>query len=154
MLWAPILNQVSIRKTLPQRKALNHSTRRRSLNLICFSVNRRSLTSTHPYHSVGWNVYTSEQTSTSALVGDSAISTDCKTVRIFAYSSTREQSKKVWNEAENRERDWGETLKDAFFSRLTRPHTPFARVRLLRHALPITLLILRKNTDCFAVYHF
>ena len=32
---------------------------------------------------------------------------DCKTVRIFAYSSTREQS----NEAENRERDWGETLK-------------------------------------------
>ena len=91
-------------------------------NLICFSVNRRSLTSTHPYHSVGWNVYTcSEQTSTSALVGDSAISTDCKTVRIFAYSSTREQSKKFWNEAENRERDWGETLKDAFFSRLTRP---------------------------------
>ena len=33
---------------------------------------------------------------------------DCKTVRIFAYSSTREQSnnnkKKVWNEAENRDR--------------------------------------------------
>ena len=35
---------------------------------------------------------------------------DCKTVRIFAYSSTREQS----NEAENRERDWGETLKKNF----------------------------------------
>ena len=35
------------------------------------------------------------------------ITVDCKTVRIFAYSSTREQS----NEAENRERDWGETLK-------------------------------------------
>ena len=31
---------------------------------------------------------------------------DRKTVRIFAYSSTREQS----NEAENRQRDWGETL--------------------------------------------
>ena len=71
MLWAPTLNQVSIRKTLPQQKALNHSTRRRSLNLICFSVNRRSLTSTHPYHSVELNVYTSEQTSASALVGDS-----------------------------------------------------------------------------------
>ena len=28
----------------------------------------------------------------------------------------------------------------------------FARVRLLRHALPISLLILRKKTDCFAVY--
>lgn len=40
-------------------------------NLICFSVNRRSLTSTHPYHSVELNVYISEQTSTSALVGDS-----------------------------------------------------------------------------------
>ena len=40
-------------------------------NLICFSVNRRSLTSTHPYHSVELNVYTSEQTSTSALVGGS-----------------------------------------------------------------------------------
>ena len=40
------------------------------------------------------------------------------------------------------------------------PHTPygrvrlarFARVRLLRHALPISLLILRKKNDCFAVY--
>ena len=28
----------------------------------------------------------------------------------------------------------------------------FARVRLFRHALPISLLILRKKTDCFAVY--
>ena len=35
---------------------------------------------------------------------------DCKTVRIFAYSSTRKAVKqKVWNEAEDRERDWGET---------------------------------------------
>ena len=39
----------------------------------------------------------------------------------------------AWNEAENRERDLG---------RLAR----FARVRLLRHALPISLLILRKKT--------
>ena len=36
-----------------------------------------------------------------------ALLVDCKIVRIFAYSSTREQS----NKAENRERDWGETLK-------------------------------------------
>ena len=50
---------------------------------------------------------------------------DCKTVRIFAYSSTREQSNK---------RPYGRV-------RLAR----FARVRLLRHALPISLLILRKN---------
>ena len=36
---------------------------------------------------------------------------DCKTVRIFAYSSTYAQAvkQKVWNEAENRERDWGES---------------------------------------------
>ena len=35
---------------------------------------------------------------------------DCKIVRIFAFSSAREQSKKkVWNEAENRKRDWGAT---------------------------------------------
>ena len=65
-----------------------------------------------------------------------------KTVRIFAYSSTREQSK-----AENRERDWGQSV----FS--LSPHMPygrvrlarFARIRLLRHALPISLLILRKK---------
>ena len=84
-------------------------------------------------------------------MGESRLSSlDCKTVRIFAYSSTREQS----NEAENRERDWRETL---FF---LSPHTPvgrvrlarFERVRLLLHALPISLLILRKKTDCFAVY--
>ena len=66
---------------------------------------------------------------------------------VFKYVQAVKQ--KVWNEAENRERDWG------FLS----PHTPygrvalsrFARVRLLRHALPISLLILRKKTDCFAV---
>ena len=59
---------------------------------------------------------------------------------VFKYARAVKQ--KIWNEAENRERDWGET-----------PHTPvgrvrlarFARVRLLRHALPISLLILRKK---------
>ena len=58
----------------------------------------------------------------------------------------RAVKQKIWNEAENRERDRGETL---FLS----PHKPYggvrlgrlARVRLLRHALPISLLILRKN---------
>ena len=49
---------------------------------------------------------------------------------------------KVCNEAENRQRDWGETLKiRVFFSRLTR----LVRVRLLCHALPISLLILMKK---------
>ena len=75
---------------------------------------------------------------------------DCKTVRIFAYSIkyARAVKQKVWNEAEDRERDWGETLK-IFLS----PHTPYGRVRLARcacarllsHALPISLLILRKK---------
>ena len=40
---------------------------------------------------------------------------------MFKYAPVVE--KKVWNEAENRDRDWG----------LTRP-TSFARVRLVRHA--------------------
>ena len=61
---------------------------------------------------------------------------------VFKYARAVKQ--KVCNEAENRERDWGETLS---------PHTRygrvrlarFARVRLLRHALPISLLILRKK---------
>ena len=48
---------------------------------------------------------------------------------VFKYAQAVKQ--KVWNKAENRERDWGET--------------PVARVRLLRHALPISLLILRKK---------
>ena len=38
---------------------------------------------------------------------------------VFKY--VRAVKQKVWNEAENRERDWGETLKIFFFSRLTRP---------------------------------
>ena len=59
------------------------------------------------------------------------------------YKYARAVKPKVWNEGENRERDWGETV---FFSRLTRPRLArFARVKLLRHALPISLLILRKK---------
>ena len=41
---------------------------------------------------------------------------------VFKYGRTVKQ--KVWNEAENRERDWGETLK-IFLS----PHTPCGRLR-------------------------
>ena len=65
-----------------------------------------------------------------------------KSVGIFAYSSTREHSnKKVWNEAENRERDWGETrearalcARKTLTPRFTDFFTDFA-----------------KKTDCFAV---
>ena len=56
---------------------------------------------------------------------------------VFKYARAVKQ--KAWNEAENRERYWR--------VRLAR----FSCARLLRQALPISLLILR--TDCFAVYH-
>ena len=61
---------------------------------------------------------------------------------VFKYKRAVKQ--KVWNESENRERDWGETLKirtPVGRVRLAR----FARVRLLRHALPNSLLILGKK---------
>ena len=64
---------------------------------------------------------------------------------VFKYARTVKQ--KVWNEAENRERDWEETLKIRFFS-LAYGRVRFARcarARLLRHALPISLPILRKK---------
>ena len=59
---------------------------------------------------------------------------DCKTVRIFAYSSTREQSNKRSGARLKTESEHGRV-------RITR----FPRLRLLRHSLPISLLILRKN---------
>ena len=73
---------------------------------------------------------------------------------VFKYAPAVKQ--KVWNEVENRERNWGETLKTRVF--FLSPHTPvgrvrltrLARVRLLRHALPMSLLILRKNRLFYA----
>ena len=55
----------------------------------------------------------------------------------------RAVKQKVWNEAENRERDWGEKL----FSRLTR----FAR-KTLTPRFTDFLTDFEKKTDCFAVY--
>ena len=63
---------------------------------------------------------------------------DCKTVRIFAYSSTREQLNK---RSGTRLKTEGETHTPYGRVRLAR----FAHARLLRHALPISLLILRKK---------
>ena len=59
---------------------------------------------------------------------------DCKTVRIFAYSRTREQSNKWSGTRLKTESETGE-----------RRSRPIACVRLLRHVLPISLLILRKQ---------
>ena len=66
-------------------------------------------------------------------------SIDCKTVRMFAYSNSREQLNKrsgtrVKTESKTGERRYG-------LERLAR----FARIRLLRHALQISLLVLRKK---------
>ena len=93
----------------------------------------------------------------------------------FVFKYARATKQKVWNEAENRERDREERSCEqnfdsstTFLNPLVRtnslygkrtvgfflsPYTPygrvklarFARVRLLRHALPISLLILRKK---------
>ena len=74
-----------------------------------------------------------------------AVVEDCKTVRTFAYSRTSEQSNKRS----------GTRLKTES-ERLER----FARMRLLRHALAISLLILRKKPTVLqsivkvARYHF
>ena len=65
---------------------------------------------------------------------------DCKTVSIFAYSSTREQSNKKSGTKLKTESETGDRRLTGRV-RLAR----FTRVRLLRHALPISLLILRKN---------
>ena len=62
---------------------------------------------------------------------------------VFKYARAVKQ--KVWNEAENRERDWGETPKNFFSPASHALRACEARVRLLRHALPISLLILRKK---------
>ena len=68
---------------------------------------------------------------------------------VLKYARAVDQ--KVWNEAEKRERDWGDTLKRRFFFLFS--FSPdgrvrlasFALVRLVRHALPISLLVLRKK---------
>ena len=66
------------------------------------------------------------------ITQSTSLELDCKTVRIFAYSRTGEQSNKRS----------GTRLKTPYGRvRLAR----FARASLLRHALPISLLILRKK---------
>ena len=80
------------------------------------------------------------------------INLDCKTVRIFTYSSMREQLNKRSATRLKTESETGEShfFSLRFFSRLTRPYgrvrlARFARIRLLHYALPFSLLILRKK---------
>ena len=82
---------------------------------------------------------------------------DCKTVRKkqFLRIQVRASSQqKVWNEAENRERDWGETLK--IFS-LASHALRACEARALRARKTLTprftdfFTDFEKKTDCFAV---
>ena len=78
---------------------------------------------------------------------------DCKRVRIFAYSSTREQSReKVSNKAENRERDWGEALKIRLLNALRACEARALRAReTLKPRFTDFFTDFEKKTDCFAV---
>ena len=74
---------------------------------------------------------------------------------VFKYA--RAVKRKVWKEAENRERDWGEMLKIRFF---LSPHTPYGRMRLARFALKTLTPHLtdfftdfEEKTDCFAIQY-
>ena len=78
-----------------------------------------------------------------------SVSVDCKTVRIFAYSSTyaRAVKQKVWNEAKNESETGERPYGRVKFVR-------FARVRLLRHALPISVLIFSGACSTSSVKYF
>ena len=73
---------------------------------------------------------------------------------VFKY--TRAVKQKVWNEAENRERDWGETLKIQFLSHARRACEARA-VRAVRARKTLTSRFtdfftdFEEKTDCFAV---
>ena len=72
---------------------------------------------------------------------------DCKTVRIFAYSSTREQSNKMSGMRLKTERETGE--RRFFPSRLTR----FARKTLTPRCTDF-FTDFEKKPNCFAVYRY
>ena len=62
--------------------------------------------------------------------------------RVFKYARAVKQ--KVWNEAENRERDWGETLR-ACEARAVRAH------KTLTPRVTDFFTDFEEKTDCFAV---
>ena len=71
-------------------------------------------------------------------------------VRIFAkFKYARVVKQKLWNEAENRERDWGETLKRRACEALS-----FRARKTLTPRFTDSFTDFEKHTDCFAVYSF
>ena len=79
----------------------------------------------------------------SKFIFKSILVIDCKTIYIFVYSSTREQTKGLEQEWKWRDWDWGEAL--IFLLPL---HTP------IRCVLETTNLFtdFEKKNNCFAVY--
>ena len=107
----------------------------RILSIGCGVIRgRRLLVILFPSAAFNW-VNTVNKTKTRPIKYVILVYLDCKTVRIFAYSSTREQSNKRSGTRLKTESETGGRV------RLAR----FAHVTLLSHALPISLLILRKN---------
>ena len=82
---------------------------------------------------------------------------DCKTVRIFAYSSTREQSNKISGTRLKTETQTGEDWGVVLFS-LTSHALRSCKARALHTRKTLTpnftdfFTIFEKKTDCFAVY--
>ena len=77
---------------------------------------------------------------------------DCKTVRIFAYSSTREQSNKRSATRLKTESETGE--RRYFFSRLTRPTRALPARKTLTPRFTDFFTGFEKKTDCFVVYGY
>ena len=67
---------------------------------------------------------------------------------VFKYA--RAVKKKVWNEAENRERDWGETLKILLTRRACDARAVCAR-KALTPRFTDFFTDFEEKTDCFAV---
>ena len=66
---------------------------------------------------------------------------------VFSHARTAKQT--IWNEAENRERDWGETLKIRLTSCETRP---LRARKTLTPRFTDFFTDFEKKPDCFAVY--
>ena len=76
---------------------------------------------------------------------------DSKTVRIFVYSSTREQSNKRSATRLKTESETGE--RRYFFSRLTRPRA-LPALKTLTPRFTDFFTGFEKKTDCFVVYGY
>ena len=111
---------------------MEYTTRLRAVSRFCFFLVCRAKRARHENdHAREWRPETK--------VG-------CKTVRIFEHDA-RTVKQKVWCEAEEGERDWGETLN--YLSHLTRVRFALFRVWGSHATLTLHKPILRKKTRLF-----